>query len=112
MRANHLEVGLGVGRQQTAASVLEVSSIGSSNFDGSGSVSLLVVSVLGDSILSILILLVWQAWNEQAKVKNLYQTCQVSRNLIPSHTLTLGLPNVTHRIIPAHKSHSLHNHCL
>ena len=34
-----------------AASVLEVSSVGSSNFDGSGSVSLLVVSVLGDSIL-------------------------------------------------------------
>ena len=34
-----------------AASVLEVSSVGSSDFDGCGSVSLLVVSVLGDSIL-------------------------------------------------------------
>ena len=32
------------------ASVLEVSSVGSSNFDGSRSVSILVISVLGDSI--------------------------------------------------------------
>ena len=51
MCANHLEVGLGVGGQQMAASVLEVSSVGSSNFDGSRSVSILVISVLGDSIL-------------------------------------------------------------
>ena len=51
MRANHLEVGLGVGGQRVAASVLKASSIGSSTFDGSRSVSLLVISVLGDLIL-------------------------------------------------------------
>ena len=51
MCANHLEVGLRVGRKEMAAPVLELSRIGSGDFNRPGSMCLMIVPALDDPIL-------------------------------------------------------------